>query len=184
MSGSHRIIKGWMVILLLLLELGYSLGVMLPASRKLAQISDDHSAAMLDTKPYYDGTTAYAVLDAKGSDGRAWCKVIATRHDFIFPLVYGPFLAAALVFLFQYSFPQRRGWGWLILLPLLGVAFDYTENHFIVQMIDGYPARNLALGSFTGKITLVKWILAGGSMLLCFSGFLLFLHRKFNSPHH
>ena len=99
---------------------------------------------------------ALSFLSALSAEGK---RLYLTRQlplDFLYPLAYGAFFAAAFAALTGKKTP-------LAALPVLLAAADYTENACILLMLRADPpARSLvALGS---AATIVKTVL----MYLCF----------------
>lgn len=151
-------------------------GVMMQnAMNKLVKASD--SKDMLDLQPNGTSESVYHYLDRTGEAGRTVLKGIYTFEDFVFPMAYGPFLFLAIAYFFHKRFPNKKYLLWFSAFPVLGVCFDYVENFSIINIIDSYP-QQISSAGMLGKITLMKWITAGASVLLLVVSFSLFVAKR------
>lgn len=62
---------------------------------------------------------------------------------------------------------------WLVVLPLLAIMADWSENLASIAMIVIIPARNPALGTYLGVITPIKWYLYYLATALAVPGLIL-----------
>ncbi len=102
-----------------------------------------------------DGTIAYGIIRSV---------------DFLFPAVYAIMLSVILNFIYRIKYSEPVNYRWILLTPLFGAIFDYTENitliilNFSHNLINNYSAIILAV------FTSLKFILLGLSIFLAVTG--------------
>ncbi len=90
------------------------------------------------------------------------------RYDFIHPLWYGVWLAAAMAKAFEANRIEARHDPWLC-LPLVAASLDLVENLFHVLFLS-WPSTVVApLVVLSGLAALAKWLLAGASLAVVVS---------------
>jgi hypothetical protein len=134
-------------------------------------------AGLLDAMLFYTAQEAFVILGHYGIQGRELYPHFLAA-DFVFILVY----SFAFSFLFtrfvRAKFGANNTWLWLNLLPFAIGIFDSVENICILGMLHMYPQTNFVLGTFSGFVTLSKFILSIVSLLcLAYLGMSLLLCR-------
>lgn len=104
-------------------------------------------------------------------------KTFLRVHDRIYPLCY----AVPLVLLLAYFYPVpeqggARRYGWVVLLPLLAMVFDYAENQTILSVLEAVGKKEpvpLTLLKVARVFTALKiFLLIVSLLLLCgFAGY-------------
>lgn len=90
------------------------------------------------------------------------------RYDFIHPLWYGGWLAAAMAKAFEANRIAARRDAWLC-LPLVAAGLDLVENLFHVLFLTWPSTVVLPLVVLSGLAATAKWLLAGGSLAVVVS---------------
>jgi hypothetical protein len=132
---------------------------------------------LLDAMLFYTAQEAFVILGQYGIQGRELYPHFLAA-DFVFILVY----SFAFSFLFtrfvRAKFGENNTWLWLNLLPFAIGLLDSVENICILGMLHMYPQTNLILGTFSGFVTLSKYVLSIASLLcLAYLGMSLLLRR-------
>ena len=97
-------------------------------------------------------------------------KTFLRVHDRIYPLCYA--LPLVLLLAYFYPVPEQGGarrYGWVVLLPLLAMVFDYAENQTILPVLDAVGKKEpvpLTLLKVARVFTVLKLTLLIGVLLL------------------
>ncbi len=157
---------GFLIILLFLFFLCWSLGPMKSIERKL--VGATGSKEMLDLKPFSNSQQIYDYFERVGEPGLEVLAEMYTFQDLIYPLAYGLFFGFYLIFISAKLFPNRKKLMWLSLPTLLMMIADYLEN-FSILMLMGQPTTRLGLSNYLGLFTTTKWIMGAITLLLFIS---------------
>ena len=98
--------------------------------------------------------------------------------DMIYPLVYGLLLILLMTKLINQLFKKNSYLIFLIILPLIIMICDYTENFNTLRMLTDYPdikESSVFLGS---KFSGIKWYLVSFTLSFLIAG-TIFLSFKF-----
>jgi hypothetical protein len=128
------------------------------------------SSASPDTSLFYTAEQLYAWAEAYGAAGRAAYVRARLTFDVVWPLVYTLFLTTALSWLMARGFAACSGWRRANVVPLLGMVFDFLENGATALVMARYPTETPVVAELAGVLTLVKWLLVGGSFGLLLVG--------------
>ena len=164
----HRVSKGWVVLLSLIIFLLFT-ALVLPAQSSKADLYA-RSAGSPDLSFFYTPNDLYKIAGAYGVTGRADYITARFTFDLIWPLVYTVFLVAGIGRLCQKVFPPNSKWQQLNLVPILGALFDYLENISASLVMGRFPGRTPVVDTLAPVFTMVKWILVGGSFMLLMVG--------------
>jgi hypothetical protein len=120
---------------------------------------------MVDFQPLAAPEAQYRVLNLYSADVLGLVKAFYAV-DFLLPV------AMLLFFLGLYGVLLRRlglegRWQWLLVLPLLGLPFDYAENALALTMLARLPEQLPTLATITGVVTAVKLACYGTVMVTC-----------------
>lgn len=124
------------------------------------------SAGVPDVSFYYTADRLYAMADSYGAEGRSRYIESARTFDTVWPLVYGFFLVTALSWLTRKLFPPDSAWHLANAAPLFGMFFDYAENVSVATVMALYPQPMNFFAHIAGFLTVIKWVLVGGPVLL------------------
>ncbi len=98
---------------------------------------------ILDARGWYSPVDARDLFESLGEDGRRIYALTEVTLDLAFPLIYGTLFALLICQL--YRAPASD---WLILLPVISVMTDLTENSLLFY---------LAM-TFNGQTAFITWI--------------------------
>lgn len=119
-----------------------------------------------DTMLTYSASTLYQMAEGLGKEGRAAFIRARWTFDVIWPLVYTFFQVTAVTWLARRTFEKESPWQKLNLLPLAAMLFDFLENSATSLVMARYPAETAVIAPLAGILTLIKWLLVGGSSIL------------------
>jgi hypothetical protein len=168
--------RRWLLLALTALTLG-----MLVLMQLLFRFQLGHRFGLAeppDGRLYYTSGQLVSVLDALGPAGR---RVYLHLHvpDMLFPLVYGLFFAALIVFFWGLRAGAVRTASSFAIVPAIGTVADWIENLSIEWVSSLFSAGRTAADITTaapsaaqlaGVATAVKWTCAWASVLLILAG--------------
>ena len=160
--------RAWAVWAILLIPFIYMAAVVMPGvQQQMMSVADDpHCAVPLDLMMFgISDEAALTHLACMGETGRAVYRAAELKQDTIYPLFYGAFLAFTLWALASFGGITRNR-GLLVLLPIIAVAFDYMENHYIVELIDQFPHLAEGTVDMASMGNQMKWSFAMLSMVM------------------
>jgi len=172
----NRLATGRNFIMMIIVWLSYAMLVMDPSGS-----SSPNNIGPIDLTFAVSPTVICNMIEAYGEAFRQdyiWAAII---WDSIYPLIYG------LTMLLGFSYGMSRAGinsaykDNLLLLPLLVVGADYSENIGIVTLLSTYPSCSLDVASFVTILVTVKWVMAILCLILLIVVFFLFLYRKLQS---
>ncbi|MEO5660661.1 MAG: hypothetical protein ABIQ90_12845 [Polaromonas sp.] len=134
---------------------------------------------ILDVELFYSAEQAYQRLALFGAPGRAVYYHIL-MGDLIYPALLGGLLSVSITWLFRRLNFSGAYWPCLGLLPLVNMAFDYTEDALLLTLLANYPAQLPWIATAAGLATLSKNIFGMLSFLVLGLGLLALLFRKFS----
>ena len=111
---------------------------------------------ILDTRPGYTIAEVEHLFTVLGEQGRQLYTTLQVL-DLIFPLGYGISMTLALAGIITRLFPEGHSMEKAILIPILGMIFDYLENITIATLIASYPNLSPLVVSIANIFTLLKW---------------------------
>jgi hypothetical protein len=173
----HHFSKGWVVLTSILVMTIFMI-VVLPIQGQKSQ-EELGTSTSPDTSFFYTPDQLFKIAADYGKAGRQAYIRARWTFDLIYPLVYGFFLTTGISWFYSYITPRKQNWQYLILLPVLGVGFDYLENITTSLVMAIYPAQITFLAIAASVITLLKWIMIGLAFLVYFSFIVWALIRRF-----
>lgn len=123
----------------------------------LLQITN--GASILDFEFGYSAEKAQSLLTALGEEGRAFHLTKIMPIDFVFPLSYMLCYSGWIAVLLKRRVFQNKA-GFLLIVPVLAMIFDWIENIGIINMLRNFPdlpkwAVNMASISGILKMVLI-----------------------------
>ena len=115
----------------------------------------------IDTNFSFNPSLIRDIIIAYGEEGRTFYLIQRWTFDAVYPLAYGLPLSFSLWGLLKNSKFVR--WSWL---PMFASTFDYLENIAFSLIILSYPTLPLWNITIATILSLIKWILLGGSFVL------------------
>ncbi len=135
--------------------------------------------ASLDTRLFYSYSDVTELLTALGPTGRLY-YLYQKAVDSFFPIGYGMGLALALGYLCK-KIDLKDPLNIIILLPIIGAIFDYTENILIATQIISFPFVSELVASIAAIATLLKWAFLYAAFVVLFLLLLIILVKRIRS---
>ncbi len=130
-----------------------------------------------DLSTFYTVEELYSWAELYGESGRM--SYIRTRFtfDIIWPLIYTGFLVSSIgsVTHGRYSESTTKK---LVLIPILGLLFDYLENISTSVIMWRYPTRTPIIDLAATMITPLKWIFLGASFLILLTSLIQAIYNR------
>jgi hypothetical protein len=110
-------------------------------------------------------------LKVWSADQIATYRAVHLGPDMLFPWTYTGFFFVAALLLFGRAFPGRTLWPVLLILPVLTLTADYTENYLISFVIlpAGWPS-DPATVAWASRVTVAKWVLVALNVIVLLLG--------------
>lgn len=148
---------------------------------KLFGLFEFNSDLSLDPLLYYSKDTFYNTLMLLGKDGRV--GYLGTHiPDYFFMFFFHPIfslLIAALLISLKKT--ETKLYDFLIVFPLFALLFDFLENLFMDIHILIYPDEIQVLGSISGYVTMLKFIVINITLAIIISLCIIKLIQKTKS---
>ncbi len=159
----------WKSVLLFLVLFIVMTALMLGKPLGTAQVNEySNGAGILDGTWNYTPEKTYDILDRQGELGRRAYSTLATL-DFVYIIIYTPFLALSLAFLLQRLLAPASALQKSSLLPFVSGLADLGEGVCIHVMLANYPNRLMSIARLANYFTMIKTI----AFALCMVGVLL-----------
>jgi hypothetical protein len=167
----HAWAKGGLVFVLMLLDMFFNVFVM-PLISGLMK-SGTGLEQPLDLIFFSAPDKTFAMIKRYGELGRFFYRNVELTVDIIYPIIYTLAFGLLISWLFQRGFKPDSKMQRLNVMPVGMWFFDLLENLGIVTLLSTYPARLTAVAWLTTFVSMIKWIFAGGSMLLIVIGLVM-----------
>jgi hypothetical protein len=165
--------KGWLALALAVIMVAFMIWVLPDQAAKAEAVSQ--GAGSIDTSFFYAPEQLFEIAEAYGEAGRQAYIRARWTFDLAFPLVYGGFLISVTGWLLGKSTSPGSKLRWLIVVPLIGVVFDFLENTAASLVMGVYPTR-LGWAAFLASVfTLIKWIFVYGGFIVLVAAFIVWL---------
>ncbi len=167
----HAWAKGWLVIVLMLLDM-FFMGFVMPLIGGLMK-SGTGLEQPLDLMFFSSPEKTFAMIERYGEFGRPFYRNVELTVDIIYPIIYTLAFGLLISWLFQRGFKSDSKMQKLNVFPVGAWFFDLLENLGIVTMLSMWPSQPSVLAWLTTIITMIKWVFAGGSMVLIVVGLVM-----------
>ena len=167
----HAWAKGWLVIVLMLLDM-FFMGFVMPLIGGLMK-SGTGLEQPLDLMFFSSPEKTFAMIERYGEFGRPFYRNVELMVDIIYPIIYTLAFGLLISWLFQRGFKSDSKMQKLNVFPIGAWFFDLLENLGIVTMLSMWPSQPSVLAWLTTIITMIKWVFAGGSMVLIVVGLVM-----------
>ena len=167
----HAWAKGWLVIVLMLLDM-FFMGFVMPLIGGLMK-SGTGLEQPLDLMFFSSPEKTFAMIERYGEFGRPFYRNVELTVDIIYPIIYMLAFGLLISWLFQRGFKSDSKMQKLNVFPVGAWFFDLLENLGIVTMLSMWPSQPSVLAWLTTIITMIKWVFAGGSMVLIVVGLVM-----------
>ncbi|MFW6377838.1 MAG: hypothetical protein ACOCZY_00400 [Bacillota bacterium] len=177
LSFSYKIVTGKIFMLALIIFIIF-LSVILPweSERSGKRLGFEKSP---DSSFIYSQTELYEMAEAYGEEGRSYYIRSRFSFDIIWPLAYFFFLWSGMALILK-NFPSRMVRS-LLLLPFLGILFDFLENLGASLVMYRYPVESFLIDQLTPGFTLFKWTFIYLSFIVLLLGSGIRLYHKIKS---
>lgn len=115
---------------------------------------------ILDLHFGYGMDTVKQLMEDLGEAGRSYYKDTFYLYDTFYPIAYMLFYTLSLAYMLKKLEIKKAILHLVIVLPVLGMIFDWLENLSIRQILLDYPAISKALLSLSNTATIMKFLLA------------------------
>lgn len=162
-----------MAIVLLVLYLVFNAAVMGWGAKQINAFSGKEVQVLDLCLTGYSPAAVNTYLSDYSPEARNFAATFNAIADTAYPLVYTFMLTVVLAWVYKSRIRLNKAFGYLLLLPLLMMVFDFVENFHIISMLNLYPnipERVVNAGSF---FTQMKWGLFAVIILLIPAGFIL-----------
>jgi hypothetical protein len=173
----HRFAKGWLIFVFFLLEMFFNLFV-LPMAEALIK-GDAGGPGPLDLRFFTLPAKTFEIIGQYGEYNRVFYRNVELTADILYPIVYTLFFSLLISWLFQRGFASTSKMQKWNVLPFGAWLFDLLENIGIVILLAVYPSTPVILALMTTLLTMVKWVFAGGSMVLLVIGLVMAAKNRF-----
>lgn len=160
-SWLFQISNGWVTLTALFIFVLFSVLVLPAQSSQADEISGETGSP--DMSFFYSSQNLFDMAEAYGEQGRSEYIRARFTFDLIWPIVYGSFLSTSISWLIKRADLSKTPLGFLNLVPVFGVIFDYFENITTSWVMFRYPQPALLPAMLAPFLTATKWILVGGS---------------------
>jgi len=179
--GLYKISTGWLAVTYIALMIVF-IGWVLPDQSAKAEATAN-GAGSPDTSFFYAPEKLFEMADTYEEAGRQAYIHARWTFDLIFPLVYGGFLITTTGWLLGKATSPESKLRWLILVPMIGVVFDYLENTAVSLVMNAYPTRLGWAAFLASGFTLIKWVFVYGGFAVLVAAFVIWLvSLKRSSP--
>lgn len=170
-SKFHAWTKGWLVLVLLALDMFFMMIVM-PLTGALMK-SGTGLEQPLDLMFFATPDKMFAMIEIYGEFGRPFYRNVELTVDIIYPIIYMFAFGLLISWLFQRGFKSDSKMQKLNLMPVGMWFFDLLENLGIVTMLTMWPSQPVAMAWLTMIFTTVKWLFAFASLGLIVFGLVM-----------
>ncbi len=129
-------------------------------------------AVLLDSELGYRANEAYEVIGHYSDSMRRTYILNEVTLDLVFPVIYTLLFSFLIFFLFKNIT--------LAFFPFIQLLFDYLENTGIVIILSAWPNKLMWLATATSVFSMIKWVLAGITILIILVGGVKFflIHKR------
>ncbi|MBL8079447.1 MAG: hypothetical protein JNM55_15890 [Anaerolineales bacterium] len=165
---------GWLVLVLLVLDVFFN-GFLLPLIQGMMQ-DGKGGVQPLDLMMFSAPSKIFEMI---GRYDRIFYRNVELSVDIIYPIVYLFFFGLLISWLFERGFSPANPIRKFNVLPAGAWLFDLLENITIVSLLAVYPSQPVVLAWVLILFSHIKWLFAGGSILLILIGLIMAIKNGF-----
>lgn len=150
-----KALANWKVILFFCLLSLFFIIYLFPLYQAKIEEVTGTEFVLLDARLHYSFSEVEIFLKSLEKNGMADAKIISGNIDMLYPLVYGLFLILLVLNLTKDL--KQPHWKYLMLVPLVGVLFDYLENFGILRLLEAPNQITAEQVSSCARMTFMKW---------------------------
>lgn len=132
---------------------------------------------LLDMAVNYSPQYAYSLIGDYGHNGRAYYVSQSLTLDLLIPLLMFLLIGSSLYFICRNNRLKLHVYQFM-LIPFLGMLFDYLENIAVIAMISNYPKQIMYLPVIANAFSLAKGLFGLLGIVLTLALFVAVLIRK------
>lgn len=171
----HGWAKGWLVIVLLLLDMFFG-GFIMPLIGGMMQ-GGQGGIQPLDLMMFQTPDKLFAMLSKIGD--LTFYRNVELTADIIYPIVYTLAFGLLISWLFQRGFSSESPMRKFNVMPVGAWFFDLLENVVILILISLFPTQPSALGWLLFLFSSLKWLFAFTSLALALIGLIMAIRNGF-----
>ena len=160
-----------MLLVLFLLALPLVIWIF-PWRRSYLVAFSDLPSPTFDVRFAYSAQTLLNALPNYAPQARILYAISEVTLDFLFPLLYTPFLIGIMTLIYYAAFPSNSPMHKLIFLPLGIFLADLLENISLAWLLLVYPPASVSLAWGASLFSLTKWLWGALVLLLIVAGLL------------
>jgi len=147
------------VILLFSLNMVFYLTILFYSIPKVVAVAPEMKLFDVSPSGY---TTEYAtsLLNAIGPEGRGLYLSLQLPLDFVYPGLFIISYSFLFAWLLKKNYDLESKVYYALYIPILAGLFDYTENVFIIMMLNNYPNLSSGLVTAASLATIIKSVLS------------------------
>jgi len=167
-------IANWKTLLLFLaLYIFFSGYILKNAELKIDELAGKQVGVIDLTFGFHPQKTLDMVA-SYGDAARDYYSKIEMTADLAYPIVYAFLFSIILTLIYRNS-----SLAWVSILPFVNMILDYSENAFIIILLNSFPQQSFALAVLCEIFKLLKWVLLTFIVLLIVFGLISkFFNRK------
>lgn len=173
----YRYAKGWLIVVLAVLDFLFMGGIMPRIQANLQAVSG--GVGPIDLRFFSTPAQIQSMIEAYGEAGRATYRTVELTADILYPIIYTLFFCLLLSWLLQRAFANGSRLRLLNVVPVGGWLFDLLENIGIVTMLSSYPSSSALVTWMTILFTIVKWAFALITLVLIVVALVLAARNRF-----
>lgn len=173
----HQWAKGWLVLILLALDVFFA-GFIMPLIGGIMQ-GGQGDIQPLDLMLFATPEKIFTMIERYGEVNRIFYRNVELTVDIIYPIVYLFAFGLLISWLFQRGFTPNSKMMNLNVMPLGAWFFDLLENLNIVTMLSMRPAKPTALAWLLFALTTAKWLFVAACVVLMLVGLVMALKNSF-----
>jgi hypothetical protein len=173
----HRNAKGWLIVVLAILDFLF-MGVIMPRIQASLEALSG-GVGPIDLRFFSTPAQIQTMVEAYGEAGRASYRLVELTADILYPIVYTLFFGLLLSWLLQRAFASGSSARRLNVVPLAAWLFDLLENLGIVTLLSIYPNTSTLLAWATILFTVIKWVFALVTLVLIIFALVLAIRNRF-----
>ncbi len=164
---------GRLVVGLLILFIVFNAAVMGWGAEKMNALSGKEVQVLDLCFTGYSPADVNQYLTEYSPEARAFAANFNAIADTAYPIVYTLMLTMALAWVYKSRIQSNKGFGYLLLLPLLLMVLDYMENYHIIAMLRRFPVIPEQIVKAGSLLTVAKWGMLGVILIIVILGLAL-----------
>lgn len=163
----HRI-AGWKLFMMCcVLYLLFPAYILKNAEQKIDALAG-RKLGVIDLTIGFDPQRTLAMVAGYGDEARAYYAQTEMTADVAYPIVYAFLFGILLSMLYRHT-----TWKWVNVIPFVTMFADFSENVFIIYLLQQYPSQSVNVAAMLEIVKLFKWMSFAFMMLLVVVGLIM-----------